>query len=119
LSRFGVRSLNGLTLLRFGPAPQCPRLARDAILRISETNPDRLSDVPPVLYSYVGRRQQKRESSEKTVDETIYLKKPRKGAKLKEEVWQTRDGKVVKYSLAYINPSLLRIGQWPNAWVRR
>ncbi len=33
------------------------------------------------------------------------LKRPRKGAKLKE-VWQTEDGQVVKYSLAYINPRI-------------
>jgi len=39
----------------------------------------------------------------KTVDDEIVLKKPRKGAKLKEEVWQTPNGEVVKYSLAYIN----------------
>ena len=25
---------------------------------------------------------------------------------LKEEVWQTRDGRVVRYSLAYINPAV-------------
>lgn len=35
-----------------------------------------------------------------------FLKKPRKGAKLKEEVWQTPNGEVVKYSLAYINPRI-------------
>ena len=29
--------------------------------------------------------------------------RPRKGAKLKEEVWQTEDGEVVRYSLVYIN----------------
>jgi hypothetical protein len=42
----------------------------------------------------------------KTVDDEIVLKKPRKGAKLKEEVWQTANGEVVKYSLAYINPGI-------------
>ena len=31
------------------------------------------------------------------------LTRPRKGAKLKEEVWQTEDGEVARYSLAYIN----------------
>jgi hypothetical protein len=31
------------------------------------------------------------------------LTRPRKGAKLKEEVWQAEDGQVVRYSLAYIN----------------
>ena len=34
------------------------------------------------------------------------LGRPRKGATLKEEVWQTDDGDVVKYSLAYINPRI-------------
>ena len=42
----------------------------------------------------------------KTVDDEVVLKKPRKGAKLKEEVWQTPEGEVVKYSLAYINPRI-------------
>jgi hypothetical protein len=32
------------------------------------------------------------------------LKRPRRGARLREEVWQTHDGKVTKYNLAYINP---------------
>ena len=38
----------------------------------------------------------------KVVDETTIRGRPRRGAKLKEEVWQT-DGKVTKYSLAYVN----------------
>lgn len=42
----------------------------------------------------------------KIVDETIVLKRPRRGAKLKEEVWHTDDGQVVKYSLVYINPRI-------------
>jgi hypothetical protein len=42
----------------------------------------------------------------KAIDDEIVLKKPRKGARLKEEVWQTPDGRVVKYSLAYINPRI-------------
>ena len=41
---------------------------------------------------------------QKVVDDTIYLKRPRRGAILKEEVWQSQDGQVVKYSLAYVNP---------------
>jgi len=40
------------------------------------------------------------------VDETFYLTRPRRGARLKEEVWQNDSGEVVKYSLAYINPRL-------------
>ena len=47
-----------------------------------------------------GRR---RQFQEKIVDETIILKRPRRGAKLREEVWQTADGEVTKYNLAYIN----------------
>lgn len=45
-------------------------------------------------------------SVHKVVDETIYLKRPRRGATLKEEVWQAENGEVVRYSLAYLNPSL-------------
>lgn len=45
----------------------------------------------------------KRQLREKVVDDTIVLKRPRRGAKLREEVWQTADGEVAKYSLAYIN----------------
>ena len=54
----------------------------------------------------MGRKAPKRRLVEKVTDETIFLKRPRKGGKLKEEVWQTDDGKVVKYSLAYINPRI-------------
>ena len=36
----------------------------------------------------------------------IYLKRPRRGARLKEEVWQSEDGEVLKYSLAYVNPGV-------------
>jgi hypothetical protein len=39
----------------------------------------------------------------KTLHTEFTLTRPRKGAKLKEEVWQTDDGQVVRYSLAYIN----------------
>lgn len=39
----------------------------------------------------------------KTVDEEHKLAKPRKGAKLRREVWQSEDGEVVRYNLAYIN----------------
>jgi hypothetical protein len=46
---------------------------------------------------------------QKTVDETFYLTWPRRGAILKEEVWQTQEGQVVKYSLAYINPRICRV----------
>ena len=55
------------------------------------------------------RRVGKRRLSEKIVDDTIILKRPRRGAKLREEVWQTLDGKVSKYSLAYINHLVCRV----------
>ena len=42
----------------------------------------------------------------KTVDETFYLSRPRRGAVLKEEVWQDEDGTVVRYSVAYLNPRI-------------
>jgi hypothetical protein len=45
-----------------------------------------------------GRRQlPDRIVPEKIVDDTIILKRPRRGAKLREEVWQTADGKVAKW----------------------
>ena len=51
----------------------------------------------------VGRKAPKKPAIRKTVDTEYVLTRPRKGAKLKEEVWQTVDGEVVRYSLAYIN----------------
>jgi hypothetical protein len=48
----------------------------------------------------------------KTVDTEYVLTKARKGAKLKEEVWETADGEVLGYSLAYINH---RIWAWTMA----
>ena len=45
-------------------------------------------------------------STTKIISETIVLGRPRKGAKLKEEVWTDESGEVVRYSLAYINPML-------------
>ena len=54
----------------------------------------------------LGRKRTGAPPIQKVVDETIYLKRPRHGARLKEEVWQTAEGEVVKYSLAYVNPSL-------------
>jgi len=44
---------------------------------------------------------------EKRVDQTLYLSGRRSGAVLKEEVWCEGE-RVVKYSLAYINPQNLR-----------
>ena len=40
---------------------------------------------------------------EKTINETFCLSRPRRGAILKEEVWQNSEGEVVRYSLAYIH----------------
>jgi hypothetical protein len=43
---------------------------------------------------------------QKVVDETAFLKRPRRGSMLKEEVWESADGEVVRYSLAYMNPNI-------------
>jgi hypothetical protein len=51
----------------------------------------------------VGRKAPKQPSITKTVRTEYVLTRPRKGAKLKEEVWETEDGQVLSYSLAYIN----------------
>jgi hypothetical protein len=59
-----------------------------------------------VLSWILGTNRTGKPPIQKVVDETIYLKRPRRGAKLKEEVWQTGEGEVVGYSLAYVNPSL-------------
>ena len=54
----------------------------------------------------MGTKRTGRPLAQKVVDDTIYLKRPRRGAMLKEEVWQNQIGDVVKYSLAYINPAI-------------
>jgi predicted transcriptional regulator len=54
----------------------------------------------------VAKKVPPRPHSEKIVDETIMLKRPRRGARLREEVWQTEDGRVTKYNLAYINQAV-------------
>ena len=58
---------------------------------------------PSVICLSVGKKAPKRPSITKTVDKEYVLTRSRKGAKLKEEVWETEDGEVVGYSLAYIN----------------
>ena len=63
-------------------------------------------DAPPVLSWTLGTKRTGRPLVQKVVDDTIYLKRPRRGAMLKEEVWHDLDGQVVKYSLAYINPAI-------------
>ena len=63
-------------------------------------------DAPPVLSWTLSKKRTGKPPIQKVLDETIYLKRPRRGAKLKEEVWQTGEGEVVRYSLAYVNPSL-------------
>jgi hypothetical protein len=55
-----------------------------------------------VLEEGVAKRARRHPLGEKVVDETILLKRPRRGARLREEVWQTDDGKVTKYNLAYM-----------------
>ena len=47
--------------------------------------------------------------STKVIDEEIVLSRPRRGAKLREEVWQDSKGVVVKYDLAYINHLVCRV----------
>jgi hypothetical protein len=51
----------------------------------------------------VVRKPREQPLLENVVDETIILKKPRRGGKLREEVWQTQEGEVVRYNMAYIN----------------
>ncbi len=53
----------------------------------------------------MGKKPKKLEIT-KTVDTANRLKGKRKGAILKEEVWETDNGQVVKYVLAYINPRI-------------
>ena len=45
----------------------------------------------------------------KVLDEEIVFGRPRRGAKLREEVWEDEDGTVVKYNLAYINHIVCRV----------
>lgn len=45
---------------------------------------------------------------EKRVDETLHLSGARRGAVLKEEVWY-EDDRLMKYSLAYINPRICSV----------
>jgi hypothetical protein len=63
-------------------------------------------DAPPVLSWTLSGKWPGKPPIQKVVDETTYLKRPRRGAKLIEEVWQDEGGEVVRYSLAYVNPSL-------------
>jgi hypothetical protein len=59
-----------------------------------------------VLSWILGTKRTGRPLAQKVVDDTICLKRPRRGAMLKEEVWQDQDGHVVKYSLAYVNHTI-------------
>jgi hypothetical protein len=79
-----------------------------------------MSEYPSVLRLRVLRKKApKRSSITKTVDTEYLLTRPRKGAKLKEEVWETEDGQIVSYSLAYIKSPNSWCGQWPGAWIRQ
>lgn len=68
-------------------------------------------DATPVCYlEGVAKKPPKPSPSIKKVfAETVCLKRPRRGAALKEEVWQNEKGEVVKYSLAYVNPLVCRV----------
>ena len=66
-------------------------------------------NAPPVLSWTLGTNRTGKPPIRKVVDETIYLKRPRRGAVLKEEVWQSKDGEVVRYSLAYLNPGICAV----------
>lgn len=55
------------------------------------------------------KRHRARSQLEKRIDQTSYLTGKRRGAVLKEEVWFQGE-KVVKYSLAYINPRIFGAG---------
>lgn len=57
----------------------------------------------------MAKKAPKQTLGEKVVDERFMLKRPRRGASLREEVWQTQDGKVTKYNLAYINLVVCRV----------
>ena len=50
----------------------------------------------------------KKPAREKRVDETLFLGGRRRGAVLKEEVWY-EGMRLVKYSLAYVNPRLCAV----------
>jgi len=52
-----------------------------------------------------GKQRGTQGKREKRVDQTLYLSGRRKGAVLKEEVWYEGE-RVVKYSLAYVNPRI-------------
>ncbi len=56
----------------------------------------------------VAKRARGQPHGVKIVDETIMLRPPRRGARLREEVWQTEDGQVTKYNLAHINHLVCR-----------
>jgi hypothetical protein len=58
------------------------------------------------MLGLLRRKRTRRTRVQKVIDETIHLKRPRRGATLKEEVWQSEGGEVMKYNLAYINPRL-------------
>lgn len=57
----------------------------------------------------VAKRSPRHPLGTKVVDDRFMLKRPRRGAVLREEVWQTDDGTVTKYSLSYINHEVCRV----------
>jgi hypothetical protein len=68
----------------------------------------RMLAVLSVLSWGAWRKGAPRSGAKKRVDETCHLAGRRRGAVLKEEVWYEGDD-IVKYSLAYINPSQCRV----------
>ena len=73
---------------------------------ISALVSDRIYGILAGKSSRVSKRQAKKRSrAEKRVDETLHLTGRRQGAVLKEEVWY-EGNRVIKYSLACVNPRL-------------
>lgn len=76
-------------------------------------------DQPPIFiscdlshltcYDEIVSRKGPKSPSSKVVDEEIALGPPRRGARLREEVWADNNGTVVKYNLAYINHIVCRV----------
>src|SRR5580698_9592801 len=95
----------GLSRTRVRLPPPPPILPNDsATVTLScAAASDESSNDPSVLGLKVAKRAHRQPLGEKTVDETILLKRPRRGARLREEVWQRQDGQVTKYNLAYVN----------------
>jgi len=62
-----------------------------------------------ICYDSIVSKRPPKPLSAKVLDEEIVLSRPRRGAKLREEVWEDKNGTVVKYNLAYINHVVCRV----------